>query len=152
MQQADSAHSATRSHESPSNTENYSATRRGMLTAFVALPALAAAVPATAMGMRPAVAAPNDHSPVMAAIKAELAACYRYDSLPADLESTDPIAHAAEEQRLNAAWDHLIAAEPESWDDLIAQVSHLTNEAEFGLKDEQTAMILRRMRRLAACA
>jgi hypothetical protein len=88
----------------------------------------------------------------MAAIEAELAACHRYDDLPADLESTDPVAHAAEEQRLNAAWDHLIAAEPESWHDLIAQVSHLTNDAEYGLQDEQTALILRRMRRLAACA
>ncbi len=150
MQQADSAHSATGALASSGNTENHSATRRGMLTAFVALPAVALAGSGAAAVARRSSGAPNNASPVMAAIAAEIAVCERYGDLPHDLEFTHPALHAVEDQRLTEAWDRFVEAEPENWHDVIAQISHLTEDGEFGLLEEHTVLMLRRMRKLAA--
>lgn len=150
MQQAECAHSATNSLTSPSNIDNQSATRRGMLTALAALPTFTLGASAMAVVVDHTLEAPRRASPVMVAIAAEIAACQRFNELPSDLEATNPALHAAEEDRLMIAGDRVVSAEPTNWRDLIAQVSHLTEEGSYGLSEEHMPLILRRMRGLAA--
>jgi hypothetical protein len=155
MQQADRAHSATGTFASPDNPNPitvFMASRRSVLagtfgaigtSVLVAAPVIAAPAVITVLAV-------SAVTPVMAAITAEIAACERYDGLPPDLEQTNPTLHAAEEQLLTVAWDRMVQAEPENWHDLIAQVSHLTEDGEFDLLEGHMPLILRRMRRLAA--
>lgn len=150
MQQAKCAHSGAKTAESSGNIDNLHATRRGMLTVLAALPIFSVSASAVAAVADRTRASSEWASPVMAAIAAEKLACQRFNELPSDLEATNPALHAAEEDRLMIAGDGVVSAEPTDWRDLIAQVSHLTEDGSYGLPEEHMPLILHRMRRLAA--
>lgn len=117
----------------------HTSTRRGILGAMAIAPIVIIA---------PAAAAAGSHA-FERLLAADVVAKARFNSLPADLESTDERRFQAEVDRMIAASMHADEAVPTTWAEFARWVEHVSDEGHSSIGDANQTRLLDHVRRLA---